>query len=90
MKTIRKLMAAVTISGALLAAACADNPTGGTEVEPTIIPRFDGGGGFGSGNRLGSDSSANSSGQTSASEDTAAGDSTTITAGGGGGFGSGN
>jgi hypothetical protein len=85
MKTIRKLMAALTISGALLAAACADSPTGGTEVEPAIIPRFDGGGGFGSGNRLGSDSSANSSGQ-----DTAAGDSTTITAGGGGGFGSGN
>lgn len=89
MKTIRKFMAALTISGAaLVAAACGDSPVGGTGAESMIVPRFDGGGGFGSGNRLGSDST-NVSGRTSSTDNNAAGDSTTIT-GGGGGFGSGN
>lgn len=51
-------------------------------------PRFDGGGGFGSGNRLQTDSTVTSSAIAPSSE--TAGDAGTSAARGGGGFGSGN
>ncbi len=89
MMKIRKLVTTIMISGALLAAGCADNPAAGTEVQPTTIARFNGGGGFGSGNRIESDTSSIASGQSSTAEITTAGGTTTL-APHGGGFGSGN